>query len=272
MLSKDNISVKTFLFLTVVATVVAGLAGTAIAQEDSQVPYPFFYLIKAKVDATKVNVYQEALVKVVQAHKQHDSGNNWAAFSQLFGGPEAIFYFFLPTQKLGEIDDWIPNTKVVADIHGEADAEKIFRTLGESSKSMSKILAYAPDISNPDPAWTGAVPQFVYHIQVQAEPGKASDYADLVQKMVAAHKDHPRGLHWTGYSVFAGGEAGEFHFFAGMQKLGEMDAWPMGSEVLVERYGEEETGKLLGALPQVSKAQDELLAHSPEMSNPFPAP
>ena len=87
MLSKEDISVKTFLLLAAVATVVAGLAGTAMAQADPQVPYPFFYLIKAKVDATKVNAYQEALAKVVEAHKQHDSGNNWAAFSQLFGGP-----------------------------------------------------------------------------------------------------------------------------------------------------------------------------------------
>jgi quinol monooxygenase YgiN len=269
---KQHISAKTIVILGVVATVVAGMAGTAVAQEDPQVPYPFFYLIKAKVDATKVNAYQEALAKVVEAHKQHDNGNNWAGFSQLFGGPEAIFYFFLPTQKLGEIDDWLPNTKVVADIHGEAAAEKIFRTLGESSKSMSKILAYAPGISNPDPAWTGAVPQFVYHIRAQAEPGKVSDYAALVQKLVAAHKDHPSGLHWVGYSVLAGGEAGEFHFFVGMQKLGEMDAWPMGPELIEEKYGEEEAGKLLGALPQVSKAQDELLAHVPESSNPAPTP
>ena len=272
MLSKEDISGKTFLLLAVVATVVAGLAGTAMAQADLQVPYPFFYLIKAKVDATKVNAYQEALAKVVEAHKQHDSGNNWAAFSQLFGGPEAIFDFFLPTQKLGEIDEWLPNIKVVADIHGEAAAEKIFRTLGESSKSMSKILAYAPRLSNPDPSCTGAVPAFVYHIQVKAEPGKASDYAALIRKMVAANKDHLKGMHWTGYSVFAGGETGEYHFFVGMQKLGEMDAWPMGSEVLVDKYGEEETEKLLSALPQVSKARDELLAHNPEMSNLPPAP
>jgi hypothetical protein len=90
--------------------------------------------------------------------------------------------------------------------------------------------------------------------------------------MVAAHKDNPSGLHWVGYSVLAGGEAGEFHFFVGMQKLGEMDAWPMGPEVLVDKYGEEETEKLLSALPQVSQGRDELLAHSPEMSNPAPAP
>jgi hypothetical protein len=90
--------------------------------------------------------------------------------------------------------------------------------------------------------------------------------------MVAANKDHPKGMHWTGYSVLAGGETGEFHFFVGMQKLGEMDAWPMGSEVLVDKYGEEETEKLLSALPQVSKARDELLAHNPEMSNLPPAP
>lgn len=272
MFSSASIFRRTLMILGIVCTVLTGVAVVTWAQEEPEVPYPFFYLIKAEVDATKMNAYQEAVAKIAEAHKQHDNGNNWAAFSQFFGGPDALLYFFLPTQKLGELDDWMPNIKVVADIHGEAAAEKIFRTLGESSKSMSKILAYAPTLSNPDPSWTGSVPAFVYHIQVQAEPGKASDYADLVQKMVAAHKDHPRGLHWTGYSVFAGGEAGEFHFFVGMQKLGEMDAWPMGSEVLVEKYGEEETEKLLGALPQVSKAQDELLAHSPEMSNPFPAP
>lgn len=272
MFSSASIFRRTFMILGIVCTVLTGVAVVTWAQGDPQVPYPFFYLIKAKVDATKVQDYQQALAKVVEAHKQHDNGNNWAAFSQLFGGPEAIFYFFLPTQKLGEIDDWMPNTKVVADIHGEAAAENIFRTLGESSKSMSKILAFAPSLSNPDPSWTGAVPKFVYHITAQAEPGKASDYVALVQKLVAAHKDNPSALHWAGYSVLAGGEAGEFHFFVGMQKLGEMDAWPMGSEVLVEKYGEEETGKLLGALPQVSKARDEVLVHSPEMSNPVPAP
>ena len=103
-------------------------------------------------------------------------------------------------------------------------------------------------------------------------PGKASDYVALVKKMVLAHKGNPKGLHWVGYSVFAGGEAGEFHFFSGMEKLAEMDAWPMGPGLLEEKYGKEEAAELLNALPMVSKPSDELLARSPEMSNLAPAP
>ena len=272
MFSKLNVSVRTWMILGVVCTVLAGLTAIAWAQDAPEVPYPFFYLIKAKVDATKMEGYMEAIGKIVDAHKQHDNGNNWAAFAPMFGGPEPVFYYFLPAGKLAELDDWLPNFKVVADIHGEATADQIFRTVGETSKTRSTLLAYAPGISNPNPDWSGTVPAFVDHMHIKAEPGKVTEYVALIKKLVAAHKDHPQGLHWVGYTVFAGGETGEFHFFIGMQKLGEMDAWPMGPEMIEEKYGKEETAKLLSAFPKLAKARDELLAHNVEMSNLPPAP
>jgi hypothetical protein len=248
--------------------VITGLVTIPLASQDEpEGPYPILYLIKNKVDAEKYDDYQSAIEKIVTAHKQHDSGNNWAAFSPMFGSSDPVYYYFLPVQKLGEIDDWIPNMRVVADIHGNATTTEIFRVIGESTESRNMILMYSPQLSNPSPDWTGAVPNFVYHVHSKVDPARVPEHLSLIQKMATAHKDHEKGLHWAGYTVFAGGSAAEYHFFLGLDKMGEMDEWPMGPEVLEAKYGSEETKKLLKAMREVSKASDQLLVHSPNMSN-----
>jgi hypothetical protein len=248
------------------------LAGQPLlAQEDKKAEsegpvYPLFYLIKSKIDRTEMEAYGGAIAKIVAAHEAHENGNNWAAYTPLTGGPDPKFYYFLPMDKLGDMDGWLSNRKVVADVHGVEEASKVFMTIGEASESTDMVLMYSKSISNPSPEWKPGAPAYVYFGHVTVEPAKAEEYIALVQKLAAAHRKHEKGLHWAGYMNMIGGKGTQFFYFIGMDKLGAIDDWPEGKEVMVAAYGEEGASEIYNAMVHIAQGKSKILKFVPGFS------
>ncbi|MCP4249123.1 MAG: hypothetical protein GY778_18930, partial [bacterium] len=180
--------------------------------------YPFFYVIKAKVDPTNVAEYDGAVGQVVAAHKKHENGNTWAAFSPLTGGPASKFYYFVPMQSVGDMDGWTPNAQLMTEALGEEAAAKSLQTMSNVSKSMNMILAFSPRLSNPDADTPPGPPNFVWTIHARVQAGMMEQYTALVEKLKEAHQAHENGFNWNAYTSIVGGAAGEVHFFIGMDK------------------------------------------------------
>lgn len=257
--------------LTVLLLALALLsAGVAIAQEEETAEgplYPFFYIIKAKVDSTMMTEYAGAVSQVVAAHKQHEQGNTWAAFSPLTGGPNPLFYYFVPMQTMGEMDGWLPNQKILSDTLGAEAAASAFQTLSNSSKSKNLVLAFSPALSNPDATATPGAPAFVFTIHSKVEAGMMGKYTELVQKLKEAHNGHEDGFRWTAYTPVIGGQSGEVYYFIGLDKLGDMDGWVPVEKIEADQLGAEEAAAMRKAMGGMASSTTMILALAPSLSS-----
>ncbi len=257
-----------------IAAVVAVLLLTlpTLAQDEAEVegPWPFFLIVRGEVDAAMMAEYNDAVGKMVAAHKQHDNGNNWAAFTRLTGSEDPRFHFFVPMTTMGEMDGWTPNFQIVAAAHGRETAQEVFETLQKCWKAESLLLAYNPGISNPPEGLGGQPPPAAWHLKVTIDPGMVFEYIGLVQKVVEAHTGHDNGLNWIGYQNSIGGHGNEFHYFIMMEKIGDIDTLPSNDEVMIETVGAETWGEMQKRMTDIGNAESEILVFSPFHSTRMP--
>ncbi len=248
-------------------TAVAAVAQDEEAAAAAGPRYPFFYVIKAKVDPTKIEEYAGAVGQVVAAHKQHDNGNVWAAFSTLTGGPAAKFYYFVPMQGVGDMDGWTPNAQVMSEVLGEEAAAQSLQTMSNVSKSKNMILAFNPRLSNADPSAPPGAPNFVWTIHAKVEAGMMEKYTALVEKLKEAHQAHENGFNWTAYTPIVGGQAGDVYFFIGMDKMGDIDGWTPVQQIEAAHMGAEMASKARKKAAEIAESTSMILALSPGLSN-----
>ena len=96
--------------------------------------------------------------------------------------------------------------------------------------------------------------------------GEIEEYTGLVQKMAAAHQKHEKGLRWVGYMNMIGGKGTQIFYFLGMDKLGEMDGWPEGKEVMVAAYGEEGASEIYNKMVKIAQGKSKILKFVPGFS------
>jgi hypothetical protein len=252
------------LFALIVCT---ALLTPASAQEEQLGPTPFVYLLRGELDPGMMSEYTDAVEKVVAASRDHENGQQWAAYATLTGGNSPRFQYFLPMQKIGDMDGWTPMFQLLTEAYGRDTAVELSTTLSECWTPSSLILGYMPMVSNPREVPPTGPPPFAWHLRVGVEPGMVFEYISLVQTIVEAHKSHERGMNWIAYSNVVGGEGSEFHYFIAMDKLGEMDEWPLSPQVMIESVGEEEWKRMQKRFTEISTGQSEILVLSPTHSN-----
>jgi hypothetical protein len=268
MMTHGNRTVLCGLFTLIVCI---GLAAPAIAQEEQPGPMPFVYLLRGEVDPGMMSEYSDAVEKAVAASRDHEKGQEWAAYTALTGGSSPRFQYFIPMKKIGEMDDWTPLFQMLSEAYGPEAAVELSTTLSECWTPESLLLGYMGMVSNPAAQPPTGPPPFAWHLHVGVKPGMVFEYISLVQKIVEAHSSHERGMNWIAYSNMVGGDGSEFHYFIAMNKLGDMDEWPLSPQVMIESVGEEEWKKMQKRFTEISTGQSEILVLSPTHSN-LPAP
>ena len=261
---------RTVLLLTLTGVCLSLLVATSgLAQEEAEKEgprYPFFYLIKNKVDPGMMPQYRVAIGQILAAHNQHENGNLWAAYTPLTGGPHSKFYYFLPMDKMGTMDGWTPNMQVVTEAMGAEAAGSVFQTINEAAEAWDMVLGYNEKLSRP-PADPGpAVPNFLWLAHFQVEPTKIGEFMALTDKFSEAHAAHEKGLNWSVYNNVIGGDGVQFWYFLPFEKMGDIDGWASGQEILVGHFGQEGADAISTKLAEVAKSRSVILTWVPGMS------
>ncbi len=237
------------------------------AQDEAPAIFPYFFQISTEVDSARVGDYSAAIGQIVAAHEKHENGRNWAAFNS-FTGPGTNYTYFLPLLEIGEMDSWLANPQILIESLGAEAAMKLLGTLGETSVGTTRLLAYDPAVSNPDPAGpSGAPPRWVYHIRSRIDTARMPEYLEAIGKLAAAYNEHQPEVRWLGYSNMIGGEGSEFHFYVVLDTLAEIDAWAPPPVVLAQSYGPEEAARLGAVMGETSESETSILALDPTQSH-----
>jgi hypothetical protein len=257
-------------WILALALLTAGISATSLpaqAQDEQAEPIPFVYMLHGEVDPGMMGEYTQALQAVAEANRQHDNGIGWAAYMPLTGDGPPKFRYFIPLQTVGEIDGWSPMWQVMSDVHGPEKAREVLQALSGCWTPESLLLAYNSAVSNPADTPATAPPPFAYHLTVRVHPGDNFEYFGMAQNFVEAHSSHEQGMNWIGYSNMIGGRGTEIHYFMAMNKLGEMDAWPMNAQVMIESLGQEAWQTMQKRLTEITDVSSEILVMSPPHSN-----
>ena len=248
------------------AIIVAGLllaASVAGAQQEPAENSPYLFVIDARVDAEVARLWSTALGKTAEAHALHESGNTWATFKKMTGGPEAEFRFVFPMQRLGDLDAWKSNRKIVTEALGNDLGRQVLRQLETGSASTDRILALSPELSRPEP---DRVARYLWTIRVKVDGGKKVEYAALMRRVKQAHDRHERGMHWLVYGNAVGGDPDEVLWVMPFEKFAEIDGWALDDEVLRKVYGDDEANRLIDALNAISTTTERVWRLMPGLS------
>jgi hypothetical protein len=236
----------------------------AYGQEEAPIP-PFFLMVEHNVQPEKIAQYTASVTKIVEAFKQTEGAQEFAAFSN-FTGSDDVFRYFVPAQQMGDMDSWLQVPQIVAGVHG-AEAEKILANVSAAATMKSTLLAYLPELSNPPSAESPGPPQFAFHFHSRVKGDNASEYAGLLGQFVAAYKGTDKQPSWVTFTNQIGGKGAEYHVFLGMQRMGDFDSWTPPPVALTEKYGAEETAKMMQRMSEISEGGSELLVLVPGLSN-----
>ncbi len=258
-------------FLVALALLLAGVSPAAAQEEKPEEQggplYPFFFIVKSKVDRTLADDYAAAVTKIVEAHQKHEHGNMWAAYAPLTGGPDPTFTYFLPMQTMGDMDGWLPNQKIVTEAHGADAGAKVMQTVTECSTSSNMVLGFNEAFSNPPKEETPGPPPWLFVVHSKVEPENVGEYAAMVAKVKSAHQEHEKGLHWNTYNVtIGGGEGAHFVYLVGMEKLSELEGWTPTRQVLNDVHGAEEATQLIRSLSKIVETKTAILMLVPSFS------
>ena len=249
----------------VLSLVIVGILVPAAAQEVPR-PFPMILTIRGPVEPAMMGPFNEGMQKIVKAHSEHASGNNWATYTQLTGGQPAQFYLFLPMAKMGDLDVWTPHMQIMMEALGPEEGQKLLSSMGKAWPAESLILAHVPEISNPSESMEGP-PPYAMHMQVSVKPEAVFEYIGMVQKIVEANAKHDNGLNWVGYTNTVGGEGAEFHYWIAANSLADLERLPMMGQVMNEALGAEGWGKMQSRFVEIAKSHSEILVFMPTHSN-----
>jgi hypothetical protein len=254
--------------LCALALVAVGTVPTGAQQAEQAVPdYQYWYVITHTVDPADVPQYQAVMTKIVEASQQHDNPNFWAAYTAMTGGPAAEFYYLLAMETMGDFDGWTAPMQVVADVMGAEQAAELMHTLGDVTKPKVAIWAEMDGMSFTDPAAAATPAEHAFWMRVHVQAGRAQEFAQIMQKIVAAYQAHPKPVHWGTSRCIIGTEGLEYSIFIGFDRWAEMDDWPEMPEVLTAAQGAEETAALFASWNELAKGETNFLEFVPELSH-----
>jgi hypothetical protein len=249
----------------------AASAGASESQEGGPRAHRYFLLIESQVERRVLAEVRESVAEVARSHEAEAQGPRWGTYRTLTGGSDPHLYLLAPVAALTELDSLGESVAGNGEIRRPELLAKLLGAMGPASHSRTLLLAYGESISNPDPAPGPELPPFFFLLHTRVKPDRVADYVEATEKGVRAHKDHPRGLHWTAYRNLIGGDGPEFFYFLTLSKLGDLDSWPSMRQVTAAAYGEQEATRLSKLFAEVSEEDTSILVMQRELSR-LPAP
>ena len=246
-----------------ICAVVVIVAGLAFAQEAPGAP-PFFLVADAEIGKAEIGPWSKAVVALVDAHEAHADGTMWATFRELTGGPDVRVSFFHGFSMLADLDDWIPNRKILVDVLGPVDGGAVKDALARGVDSSDRVMKLVDELSRP---WTGTEPpRYLWVVTVRVDDGKMTEYASLAKRVRRAYDGHAGDSHWLCYANAIGGENSELTFYYGFNAFAEVDSWPSRREILAAAHGNRNGARLASALESITETTTSLWKFEPELS------
>ena len=233
-----------------------------VAQEPSPPP-AYLFVIESKIASEDAGDWANAVSAMAQSHAKHPDGNSWATYSKLTGGPDETVRTFFPLDKMGNLDEWPNNRRIVTEVMGKDSARVILSDLELAGESSERILSWSEKLSHPDVQFRPA--PYAWVVEVQVAEGQMTEYAALAQRLVEILKENRAGT-WMVYGSALGGDRSTLYYFYLFDKFADVDGWPSRLDVASESLGAAEAARLLAALEAVSQTTTSLWQLEPELS------
>lgn len=174
-------------------------------------------------------------------------GRSFVAYTE-HTGPEENIYVLSPLQSP-------PTTEKRDEVLTDTRSPETFQTLHASpSNSRSFIATFIPELSHPPSRKQPEPAPYVYLISATLKAGVTEEDKSAAReagrKIVAAHRQHPRGRRFVTYHSYSGAED-VFYVVVPLDKLDEMDNRLDPRTLPREAYGADEAAKLLETINQV---------------------
>jgi len=246
-------------------TLAALLLALPIAgQESTAKPPAYFFMLESTVAQDDAGDWADAVALTAKAHAKHPKGNFWAAYSELTGGPDETVHFFFPLNRLGDLDEWQSNRKIINQSIGRDLGRIAISDLELASDSSERILSYSAKLSRPWPDLQA--PKYAWVAQVHVADGKMTEYAALAKRVAKAFEESDSEGYWVVYGNAIGGDSSELVYFYGFDRFAEIDDWDARLEALAKSMADGEAERLVAAMEAVSETTTSLWQLEPDLS------
>ena len=252
---------KTTRILSVLVLLAAG--GPLFAQ-DSPAPPGFFLMSEVTVEQADSADWAEAATMTAKAHAKHPKGNFFATYSKLTGGPHQTVRVFFPINRMGDLDDWVSNHQILAEVLGRNRARIVESDLDLASEVDERILAFSEKLSRPWPNFQA--PRFAWVEEVTVAEDKMVEYAALIGRVIRAFEQHGAEGYWVVYGNAIGGDNSTLIWMYGFDQFAEIDAWDSRLETLAKALPEGEGARLMAALEAITQTEVSIWQMEPAMS------
>jgi hypothetical protein len=242
-------------------------ASQVIAQEAQR--FPYWYVITHEVCPKNLDQYMATMAVMVENLKKHENANNWVTYQRTTGGPKQVFYYLLPMEKMGDIDDWTEPTQALAEVIGAEKAGETLVALGETTAAKFEVWGALDQLSHINPAATGIPAEGGMAMRVRVPPGRAFEFNQLLAKILAAYQAAGEGPFWDTSRCVIGAEGLLYSIALPFNTFAEMDEWAEVPEVMVAAHGEEGAAEIRAAWNQLAEVESFLVEMVPELSNPL---
>ncbi len=239
------------------------IAMPGLAQDEA--PGSMFYVISADIHPGGEAAYTEALASVVEAHKKHDNGNSWATYTNVTGEGTS-FVFFVPIQKMGDMDGWAQPQEVLTESLGAAKAAKVGAALAANSASETRVVTECQQWSKPSETPSMAPPAYLYFTGFRPAPDQMETFAKGAGAWVKAARKNDDVDPVLCLQTTIGGQGAEYGFFTGIDSFAAIDDFPGVPAVLAEEYGAAEAARMMDATSAIASRRS-IMAFVPELSN-----
>jgi hypothetical protein len=269
-----NRGVRKLAIVCAVAALLAVGANQVLAQDEAAgvYPIPYWYVISHEICPKKEQEYSATMTEIIAALKQHENANNWMTYGTTTGGPKVKFFYLIGMEKVGDFDDWTEPTQALVDVLGAEEALEAGKALGELTTPKVEIWAFADSLSIPEPVPRTAPAERATEMRVKVPAGRAPEFAQTMQKFVAAYQEQAPATHWFTSRCIVGNEGLEYSIWVNFDKFAELDARPQMSAVMAAAHGEEATAGIFNDWVQLTQVESRYLQYVPELSNPMVAP
>jgi hypothetical protein len=266
-----NRGVHKLVIVCAVAALLAVGASQVFAQEEAAAvyPIPYWYVITHEVCPKKIQQYGATMAEIIAALKTHENANNWMVYRVTTGGPKVVFYYLIGMEVVGDFDDWTAPPEALTDTVGAEEAVRMLKDMGELVTPKVEIWEVAEGLSHLEPEPRPAPAKRAMEVRVTVPAGRASEFAQIMQKFVAAYQGQEVAGYWSTARCIIGAEGLEYSMWVNFDDFADLDARPDGHSVMNAAYGQEEAAAIGNDLAQLAMMKTRFLLYVPELSNPL---
>lgn len=240
------------------------LCSVPLLSQDGSAPPNYFLLSEVSVEQSDSADWAEAAAMAAKAHAKHPKGQIFATYRKLTGGPDESVRVFFPFNRMADLDEWISNHQILAEVLGKDRARIVETDLDLAHDASERVLAYSNKLSRPWPKFQA--PKFAWVEEVTVAEGKMVEYAALVERVTRAFDEHSADGYWVVYGNAIGGDSSTLVWMYGFGEFAEIDAWDSRLEALSKALPEGEATRLVAAIEAVSETRVSIWQLEPALS------